>query len=128
MYICDFSRSDGAGNATTPENARTDALGEGPDGAALAGGVAALEDDDDAQALVLDPLLEMAQLPPEVLRNSFMYSLFFSFWLPSSFGFFSELAIGFGSASAFNFFFLLINHPHECVYVESQAGASQCPK
>ena len=40
---------------------RADPLGERPDGAALARGVAALEDDDDAQPLLLDPILEMTQ-------------------------------------------------------------------
>ena len=43
------------------KDARADALGERPDGAALARGVAALEDDDDAQPLLLDPILEMTQ-------------------------------------------------------------------
>ena len=68
MYICDFSRSDGRRQRDDAEDARADALGEGADGAALAGGVAALEDDDDAQALVLDPLLELAQLGLELAQ------------------------------------------------------------
>ena len=50
------------------KHARADALGQGADGAALARGVAALEDDDDAQALVLDPLLELAQLGLELAQ------------------------------------------------------------
>ena len=50
------------------EHARADALGDGLDGAALAGGVAALEDDDHAQALVLDPLLQLAQLALELAQ------------------------------------------------------------
>ena len=62
MYICDFSRSDGAGSADDPEHARADALGDRLDRAALAGAVASLEHDDDAQALVLDPVLQVAQL------------------------------------------------------------------
>ena len=37
------------------EDARADSLGDGADRAALAGSVAAFEDDDYAQALVLDP-------------------------------------------------------------------------
>ena len=45
-----------------PEHARADALGERADRPALAGGVASLEDDDHAEALVLDPFLELAQL------------------------------------------------------------------
>ena len=44
------------------EHARADALGDRLDRAALAGGVAPLEDDDDAQALGLHPLLQDAQL------------------------------------------------------------------
>ena len=43
------------------EYARADSLGQGPDGATLARGVAAFEDDDDAQPLLLDPILEMTQ-------------------------------------------------------------------
>ena len=50
------------------EHARADPLGEGADGAAFAGGVAALEHDDDAQALVLDPLLQVAQLGLELAQ------------------------------------------------------------
>ena len=68
MYICDFSRSDGAGSATSAKHARADPLGQRPDGAAFARGVAALEDDDDAQPLVFDPLLEMAQLGLELAQ------------------------------------------------------------
>ena len=51
-----------------PKHARADPLGQRPDGAALARGIAAFEDDDDAQALVLDPLLEMAQLGLELAK------------------------------------------------------------
>ena len=43
------------------EDARADALGERADRAALAGGVASLEDDDDAQALFLHPPLQVAE-------------------------------------------------------------------
>ena len=50
------------------KHTRADPLGERPDGAAFARGVAALEDDDDAQALVLDPILEMAQLGLELAK------------------------------------------------------------
>ena len=45
-----------------PEDARAHPLGERADRAAFAGAVAALEDDDDPQALLLDPVLQMAQL------------------------------------------------------------------
>ena len=62
MYIWLFSRSDGAGSATSAEDPRADALGERPDGASLAGAVAPLEHHDDPQALVLHPVLESAQL------------------------------------------------------------------
>ena len=50
------------------EHARADALGDGLDGAAFAGGVAALEDDDHAQALVFDPFLKLAQLGLELAQ------------------------------------------------------------
>src|ERR1700716_2519926 len=41
---------------------RAYALGQGLDGAALAGGIAPLEHDDDARALRFDPILQMAEL------------------------------------------------------------------
>ena len=43
------------------KHAGADPFGQGANGAAFARGVAALEDDDHAQALVFDPLLKMAQ-------------------------------------------------------------------
>ena len=49
------------GQGDEAEDARADAFGEGFDGAALAGGIAAFKDDDDAQAFVLDPPLEFAE-------------------------------------------------------------------
>ena len=51
-----------------PEDARADALGDRADGAALACGIASFEDHDDTQALVLDPLLEPAQLGLELAQ------------------------------------------------------------
>ena len=50
------------------KHAGADSLGQGANGAAFARGVAALEDDDHAQALVFDPLLEMAQLGLELAK------------------------------------------------------------
>ena len=53
-----------------PEHARADPLGDRLDHAALAGGVASLEHDDHAQALVLDPFLQRAEIDlqlPEAL-------------------------------------------------------------
>ena len=50
------------GSATSAEHARADALGDRLDRAAFAGRVAPLEDDDDAQSLGLDPLLQDAEL------------------------------------------------------------------
>ena len=44
------------------EHARADPLGQGANGAALAGRIAALENNDHAQALIFDPLLELTQL------------------------------------------------------------------
>ncbi len=61
MYICDFSRSDGAGQRDHAEDARADALGDRADRAALAGAVAAFEQDDHAKALVLHPGLQVAE-------------------------------------------------------------------
>ena len=68
MYIWDFSRSDGAGKRDDAEDPRADAFGDGFDGAALAGAVAAFEDHNDAQALVLDPILELAELDLELAK------------------------------------------------------------
>ncbi len=52
----------GRGQRNHPEHARAHPLGDRLDRPALAGGVAALEHDDDAQALVLDPFLQRAKL------------------------------------------------------------------
>ena len=62
MYIWVFSRSDGAGSATTRNTRGLTALGDGADGPALAGAVASFEDDDHAQPLGLHPGLQRAQL------------------------------------------------------------------
>ena len=61
MYIWVFSRSEGAGKATTLNTRGTHPLGDRLDGAALAGGVATLEQDDDALPRGLDPFLQGAQ-------------------------------------------------------------------
>ena len=45
-----------------PEDARAHPLGDGLDRTALAGRVAALEDDDDPQPFLLDPVLQAAEL------------------------------------------------------------------
>ena len=68
MYICDFSRSDGAGSATTRKTRGLTRSVMRADRAALAGAVAPFEDDDDAQALVLDPVLQVAQLDLQLLE------------------------------------------------------------
>ena len=52
MYIWLFSRSVGAGSAIDAKYARAHALGDRLDRAALAGAVAALEDDADLEALL----------------------------------------------------------------------------
>src|SRR5262245_40035197 len=54
------------------KDARTDPLGDGLDGSALPRGVAPLEYDDDAQALVLDPLLQMTELHLELAKFLFI--------------------------------------------------------
>ena len=74
------------------EDPRADPLGERPDGAALARGVAAFEDDDDAQPLLLDPILEMTQLG---LKLAKFLSYFFAFIFSGPFGF-DSLLIGCG--------------------------------
>ncbi len=52
----------GRGQRDDPEHARAHPLGEGANRPPLAGRVAPLEDDDHPEALVLDPLLKLAQL------------------------------------------------------------------
>ena len=56
-----------------PEDARAETLGDRANRAPLAGAVTAFEHDDDAQALFLDPALQMAQ-PTCSFRSSFSYS------------------------------------------------------
>src|SRR5262249_52242078 len=55
------------------EHARTHPLGKRLDGAALAGGIAALEDDDDALAALLDPRLQMAELDLTLAHFLFVF-------------------------------------------------------
>src|SRR5262249_49169173 len=52
----------GRGQGGDAEHAGAAALGDRPDGAALAGGVPALEDDDDPLPRRLDPVLDQAKL------------------------------------------------------------------
>jgi hypothetical protein len=61
----------GAGSATTRQTARVEALRDALDGAALAGGVAALEQDHHLVPGVGDPLLQFDQLAlqPEQLAE-----------------------------------------------------------
>src|SRR5262249_8797181 len=54
------------------KHARTHPLGDGLDGAALAGGIAALEYDDDTRTLVLDPILQMAKLDLKLAQFLFI--------------------------------------------------------
>ena len=68
MYICDFSRSVGAGKRYDPKDARTDPRRHGLDDAALAGSVAALEDDADLPALVAYPLLQLDQFDVQLAQ------------------------------------------------------------
>jgi hypothetical protein len=55
-----------SGKGDDPEHARADLLGDCLDGAALAGGIAAFEQDDGPQLLLLDPLLQMTELDLEL--------------------------------------------------------------
>ena len=50
------------GKRDDAKDTRADALGDGFDGSALAGAVAAFEYENDAQALVLHPILELTEL------------------------------------------------------------------
>ncbi len=56
------SRSVGAGSATTLQHARIESLGDPLDGAALAGGVAALEQHDHLELPVDHPVLQLDEL------------------------------------------------------------------
>ena len=71
----------GRGQGHESEHARADALGEGLDRAPLAGGVAALENDDHPQALVFDPRLELAQLTLELAQ---FLRVFLGFHIPNA--------------------------------------------
>src|SRR5262245_21260940 len=54
------------------KDARTDPLGDCLDGSAFPRGVAAVEYDDDAEPLVFDPLLQMAELHLELAEFLFI--------------------------------------------------------
>ena len=69
MYICGLLAVRRSGQRDDAEHAGAHALGDGADRAALAGGVAALEDHDHAQPLVLHPRLELAQLALELAEG-----------------------------------------------------------
>ena len=68
MYICDLLAVGRRRQRDHPKHARAHPLGEGLDGAALAGGVASLEHDHGAQALVLHPILQVAELDLELAQ------------------------------------------------------------
>ena len=67
-----------------PEDARADTLGDGADRPALAGPVTSLEHDDDAQALLLDPSLQVAQPDLEFLQRFLVLLTFHRLvlWIP----------------------------------------------
>src|SRR4030095_14928211 len=58
------------------EYTRADTLSDRPDGTSLAGGIAALENDNDAQSLVLDPFLEVAQSGLELAQFLLVFFIF----------------------------------------------------
>ena len=58
----------GSGEGDDAKNARTDLFSECFYGPALAGGVASLEHDDDAQALLLDPILKRAEAELQLVQ------------------------------------------------------------
>jgi hypothetical protein len=74
-----------SGQGNKPEHTRADTFGKGFDGAALAGGIAAFKDDDDAESFVLDPGLEVAEF-------GLKFALLFHVFLAAQF----FLAVGFG--------------------------------
>src|ERR1700730_5249925 len=61
VHLCLFTIR-GSRKRHHAKHARANALGDGLDGSALAGGIAPLEHDDDPRALILDPILHMAKL------------------------------------------------------------------
>ena len=61
-YICDFSRSVGAGSATTRNMRRTDALRERFDDTTLTGAIAPFERDTDLLLLATNPFLQLHKL------------------------------------------------------------------
>jgi len=63
LHLFPIGRS---GKGDDPEHARAHLLGDGLDGAALAGGIAAFEKDNDPQVLLLDPLLQMTEVDLEL--------------------------------------------------------------
>ena len=79
MYICALLAVGRRRQRDDAEHARADALGDGLDRAALAGGVAAFEDDDDPQLLGFHPFLEMAQLDLELSQFLLVGLAFHSF-------------------------------------------------
>ena len=60
------------------EYAWTDLLGNRLDGASLAGGVPAFEQDDDLELLFLDPILELAELHGSLAQSPSSYAFRFS--------------------------------------------------
>src|SRR5207245_1728199 len=58
----------GSGEGDDAENTRADALRDGFNSAAFAGAVASLEDEDDAQAFVFHPILELTELNLELAQ------------------------------------------------------------
>src|SRR5665648_773416 len=69
LRLLAVARSGQGGDA---HDARVQVFREALDGATLAGGVAALEDDRDPQALVLDPLLELDELDLQLVELRFV--------------------------------------------------------
>jgi hypothetical protein len=69
------------------ECARAHAFGDGLDGAAFAGPVATFKEDDDAQAIVFHPFLELARFSLKPLEFFFVF-LPFQLWLETAIVFF----------------------------------------
>src|SRR6516164_9466615 len=59
-----------------PENARADALGEGPNCAAFSSSITAFKNDDDAETFELDPILKLAEF---ALQAAKLFLILFAF-------------------------------------------------
>ena len=96
MYICDFSRSDGAGSATSRKTRGLTRSVRARMVPPLPARVAAFKDDDHAQTFVLHPILEFAQLGLE-LAQLLLILFGLQFLAVGGVGFFAHKMVAFRS-------------------------------